>query len=98
MFVGSGVGVVEGKFGDAAGEGARGTTADAEEAPVGVGHFADAAEFGCVDGSEVSGEAGEEGCVFGGVFAGEEDGFGAGAVLQIIQGRGGLAGVGAGSG
>ena len=93
-----GVGILRGKFGDAPGEGIGRAAADATEAPVGVGHFADAAEFGGVGGGEVSGEIGEEGFVFGGIFTREKDGFGAGTVVEIVQRRGGLAGVGAGSG
>ena len=93
-----GVRVLRGEFGDAAGEGVGGAASDSAEAPVGIGHFADRAEFGGVGGGEVSGEIGEEGFVFGGIFTREKDGFGAGTVVEIVQRRGGLAGVGAGSG
>jgi hypothetical protein len=72
--------------------------AGAAEAPLGIGHFADVAEFGEVVGTEVIDEFGVEGVVVGGVVAGEEHGLGAEAVAEVVLGGAGLPGGGGGSG
>src|SRR5271155_1305370 len=70
--------------------------ADAAEAPVGIGHFADETVFGEVVGPEVGGEFGEEFCVFGGVVAGKQDGGGAETVGKTVAGGGDLGSCGHG--
>ena len=58
----------------------------AAEAPLGVGHFAEAALGGEAGGWEGGLELVEEGLVFGGVVAGEEHGLGAEAVAEGVAG------------